>query len=50
MCDTKVGKNSKIEKAIFGRKVVVEDNLEVIGKSEILLIEEDRIVKENIIK
>lgn len=50
MCDTRIGKNSKVDKAIFGRKVVVGDNLEVAGKSEILLIEEDRIVNENIVK
>lgn len=50
MCDTRIGKNSVVDKAIFGRKVVVGDNLEVVGKSEILLIEEDRIVDENIVK
>ena len=50
MCDTRIGKNSTVDKAIFGRKVVVGDNLEVAGKSEILLIEEDRIVDENIVK
>ena len=50
MCDTVIGKNSTVDKAIFGRKVVVKDNLEVAGKSEILLIEEDRVVTENIIK
>ena len=50
MCDTRIGKNSVVDKAIFGRKVVVGDNLEVAGKSEILLIEEDRIVDENIVK
>ena len=50
MCDTIIGKNSKVDRAIFGRKVVVKDNLEVAGKSEILLVEEDRVVTENIIK
>ena len=50
MCDTVIGKNSKVDRAIFGRKVVVKDNLEVAGKSEILLVEEDRVVTENIIK
>ena len=50
MCDTVIGKNSTVDKAIFGRKVVVKDNLEIAGKSEILLVEEDRVVTENIIK
>ena len=50
MCDTVIGKNSVVEKAIFGRKVVVGDNLTVKGQSEILLIEEDRVVTEDIIK
>lgn len=50
MCDTKIGKNSKVDRAIFGRKVTVGENLEVAGKSEILLIEEDRVVDENIVK
>lgn len=50
MCDTRIGKNSKVDKAIFGRKVTVGENLEVAGKSEILLIEEDRVVNEDIVK
>lgn len=50
MCDTKIGRNSKVDKAIFGRKVTIGDNLEIAGKSEILLIEEDRVVNENIVK
>ena len=50
MCDTRICKNSKVDRAIFGRKVLVKENLEVAGKSEILLIEEDRVVSENIIK
>ena len=50
MCDTRICKNSKVDKAIFGRKVLVKENLEVAGKSEILLIEEDRVVDENIVK
>lgn len=50
MCDTRICKNSKVDRAIFGRKVLVKENLEVAGKSEILLIEEDRVVDENIVK
>lgn len=50
MCDTRICKNSKVDRAILGRKVLVKENLEVAGKSEILLIEEDRVVDENIVK
>lgn len=50
MCDTRICKNSKVDRAIFGRKVLVKENLEIAGKSEILLIEEDRVVDENIVK
>lgn len=50
MCDTRICKNSKVDRAIFGRKVLVKENLEVAGKSEILLIEEDRVVDEDIVK
>ncbi len=50
MCDSRICKNAKIDRAIFGRRVHVGENVEVIGKSEILLVEEDKIVEENIIK
>lgn len=46
MSDTKIGRNVKIDRAIFGKSVVVKDNLELKGDSKILLIEEGRIVKE----
>ncbi|MGB0405258.1 MAG: glucose-1-phosphate adenylyltransferase [Fusobacterium sp.] len=50
MCNSIINKGATIEKAILGRNVVVEEDKKVCGKSEILLIEEDRKVKEDIIK
>lgn len=50
MCDSIISKDAYVERAIFGRKVDVKENVKIKGESEILLIEEDRKVLENIIK
>ncbi|MCI6152316.1 MAG: glucose-1-phosphate adenylyltransferase [Fusobacterium perfoetens] len=48
MCDSVIKKNSVVERAICGRHVVVEEDKKVIGGKEIALIEEDRIVTEDV--
>nr|WP_206038961.1 glucose-1-phosphate adenylyltransferase [Fusobacterium sp. FSA-380-WT-3A] len=48
MCDSVIKKDSVVERAICGRHVVVEDCKKVIGGKEIALIEEDRIVSEDV--
>ncbi|MDP0494005.1 MAG: glucose-1-phosphate adenylyltransferase [Fusobacterium sp. JB021] len=50
MCNSDIKKGATIEKAILGRNVVVKEDKKVCGKSEILLIEEDRKVNEDVIK
>lgn len=50
MCNSVIGSGAVVERAIFGNNVSVANGKRVYGKSEILLIEEDRKVQEDIIK
>ena len=50
MCDSVVKKDSLVERAICGRHVTIEEGKKVTGSQEIALIEEDRIVNEDVAK
>ena len=50
MCDSIIKKDGSVLRAICGRHVVVEAGKKITGNEEIALIEEDRIVNEDVIK
>ncbi|WP_300328150.1 glucose-1-phosphate adenylyltransferase [Fusobacterium sp.] len=50
MCDSIIKKDGSVSRAICGRHVVVEEGKKVAGDKEIALIEEDRLVNEDVTK
>lgn len=50
MCNSVINKEATVKKSILGRNVIVNKAAKIIGDSEIILIEEDRIVEEDVIK
>lgn len=50
MCDSIIKKDGSVSRAICGRHVIVEEGKKVAGDKEIALIEEDRLVNEDVTK
>ncbi len=50
MCDSIIKKEGNVTRAICGRRVIVEEGKKVTGDKEIALIEEDRLVNEDVTK
>lgn len=50
MCNSIINKEATVKKSILGRNVTVNKAAKIIGDSEIILIEEDRVVEEDVIK
>lgn len=50
MCNSVINEEATVKKSILGRNVTVNKEAKIIGDSEIILIEEDRVVEEDVIK